>query len=267
MVSNVNIHSWGKLRKPCMALKEQAFQSFSNVLISMENAEKSYFAVLICFLCVPQQGQNPWKHTAAYLKLSGSFCLAFGLEDLERQNKRANKCTFYQGWLKRLNRCPLAVLYIAQREDWLPMPTFEPRVTAEVPREPLPGTPGSIRLSTLKTLSASKLGVKYSLFILDSNSLIFGDWEDLCLNTYYSLFLPWQEDLRSTEHLKQGRMEMCQRLKSLIAHPEQIFMGFGKQQEGCSHLLHDCLSFPAYYFHFYCLQFLLLLLSLLLAMN
>lgn len=49
MVSSVNIHSWGKLHKPCMALKEQAFQLFSNILISMEIAEKSYFAGLICF--------------------------------------------------------------------------------------------------------------------------------------------------------------------------------------------------------------------------
>lgn len=36
-----------------MALKEQAFQLFLNILIHMENAEKSYFAGLIYFLCEP----------------------------------------------------------------------------------------------------------------------------------------------------------------------------------------------------------------------
>lgn len=93
------------------------------------------------------------------------------------------------------------------------MPTFEPRVTAEVPREPLPGTPGSIRLGTLKTLSASKLGVKYSLFILHSNSLIFGDWRFLIFFSGVSS--------RGTEVQKEGRMSYADFVWLLISEEDK----------------------------------------------
>lgn len=242
MVSSVNIHSWEKLPKPCMALKEQAFQLFSNILISVENAEK----VLFCSSdLLPVWAVARSESLEAHCCLPQAFQELLTWKTLKDKKGRGNKCPFYQGWPKQSDCCPRAVF--TEHRGRMDICHDDIGTLCHC-CESLPGTPGSLRLGTLKALSASKLGVKGSLFILDSNALIFGDWEDLGLGTYCSLFLPWQE-VRSTEHLKQGRMEMCQRPESLIAHLEQTFVGFGKLWDGCSHLLHDlplfsCTLFP-----------------------
>lgn len=142
----------------------------------MENAEKSYFAGLICFLCGPKQGQNPCKHTAAYLKVSVNLCLASDLEDLERQKEEETSVLL----TRRLNHCGWPC-FTEHKGETLPVTTPEPCVIA--------GNPSRVHLAPQTECTVSKqAGGQKQPIILGSNSLVFQDRENLGLSTYYSYY-------------------------------------------------------------------------------
>lgn len=161
MVSSVSIHAGGKGIKPCFALKWQDLQLFLNNLICIRNVEKSYSGALICPVFVVAWPGS--LEACCYLPPAFRELLpTSGLEDLERQKSRANKCAL-PGVTQAITaaHCPCFPEYkgkidiLCQHSSLMSLP--------QVASEILPCTPCSVKLGVLKVMSANKLGIKRSL--------------------------------------------------------------------------------------------------------
>lgn len=135
MVSRVNIHSWKKLTKPCMVLKEPGFP----VTFECSDPHGKCREVLFCRAdLLPMWAKARSESMQAHCCLSQGFCEplpCFWLGRPWKTKGRGNKCAFNQA-IKSLR---LAVLYRAQRGD----PACDDTWTLCHCWESLPGAPCS----------------------------------------------------------------------------------------------------------------------------
>lgn len=157
MVSSVNIHSWEKLPKPCTALKEQAFQSFSNILISadllpMWAISRSESLETCC--CLPQ----------AFWELLPCFWLGRPW----KTKRKKKEVPFFPGVTQEIRSLPSGCALQSTKGK---LTAHDDIWTFCHCCESLSDEPCSFRLGTLKALPANKLGVKGTLFILGTERI------------------------------------------------------------------------------------------------